>query len=485
MSAGATQSDIAEGGLMVNASQTNIEQKVFNSSSYVYNQLQPNTYGQALVINNSNTQTTINIPSEVFDLGASYLEYTVNIPAPTAGYYIWTYADTFAEIQHIQYFSSSNQLMIDLDYISNYLKVVSKKETSLSDYKSFDPLNRLSPSNSLVNQVPALRHSGVNGGSATPSPSSSNYDEPAYFNVGALGQGVSYNVQLPLKMIKNTILELEKDFFMPGISYLKIYFSPIQKVCYMSTTNVSPSSPSNIAYAPLVPGSNVTIGPGGANTNGAPLSLYLAVETAKTAREMAVNRVMSGGLKMFIPYTMCYKNANNGPVQSINVPIDSGQGMSIRKVIHTIYNNNEALDTAYDCSNISGSVTNPPKCTNFYTSYNSSRIQNVNIDLTTTSAVFLDYLLQKRALRGSVLQNYNIYGYNWFWCDDFCSFGPEYDQNSNNELIGGLPIGPTQAVWTFYGLNMAASPNNSYQHYTYITYTKELMISPTIVEVKP
>jgi hypothetical protein len=290
-----------------------------------------------------------------------------------------------------------------------------------------------------------------------------------------------------LKMLKNTIFELEKDIYMPGISYMKIYFAPIQKVCYMSTSNASPSAGVPTAWAPATAGQNVSIGPGSITT-GASLTLYLAVETNKNARQEAMNRVNSGAMKMFMPYTMCYKNANSGANQNINIPIDQGQGLSIRKVIHTIFNGNnaagEALDTAYDCSNMTNSATNPFKCSTFYTSYNSTRIQNVNIDMTVAANLFLDYLLQKRTLRGSVMQNWNIYQYSWFWCDDFCGFGPKYDQDNNNELVGGLSLGPTQAVWTFYGLTMAAT-NNNFQHYTFITYTKELSISPTIVEVKP
>ena len=476
MSEGASQSEIAEGGSIVRASQLDNSQKLFDASSIVYNQLQPNTYGQAIVINNSNAQTTINVPSEVFNIGDSVISGSISIPAPTAGNYIWYYADQAAEIQHIQYFSQSNQMICDLDYMGNYYHVVNKKETSLSDYLTYDPLNRFSPSNCLVNTVPALRNSIAGGVSSNiPSPSSVNFTEPAYFQVGALGAAVTYPFQLPLRYFKNTFLEVQKSIYMPNISYMKIFFSQVQKVCYMSTSNASPSAGTPVAWAPLTGGNNVTV---------ANLSLFLAVETNKNVRAEKMAEVMRpGGMKMFIPFTMCYRNSNTGTIQNINIPIDSGSGRSIRKIIHTIYNGTEQCDTAYDCSNIAnGNAQNPQKALVFYTSYNSTRIQNLNIDTTAATGTFLDYLLQKRNLKGSVLQNYNSYGYNWYWEDDFSGVGSKYTQDNNNELVSGIPLSGIPVTWTFQGVTMAAT-NNSYVHYTYVTFTKELTITPQLVEV--
>src|SRR6185437_2760923 len=237
MNSGASQVEIASGGGIARSTQVDINQKFFDASSIVYNQIQPNTFGQTIVINNSNAITTFNIPSEVLSMGASFLNYQVSIPAPTNGNYIWWYGDTTAEVQHVQFFGASNQLLCDLDYMNNYYHVVWKKETSITEFLTMDPLGRFAPSGVLANQVPALRNSAVGG---TPSPSSVNYDEPAYFNVGALNTAVTYNVQLDFTRLKNTFLELDKMIYFPQITYLKIFWAPVSKVCYMSTSNASP-----------------------------------------------------------------------------------------------------------------------------------------------------------------------------------------------------------------------------------------------------
>ena len=86
-----------------------------------------------------------------------------------------------------------------------------------------------------------------------PNPSSINYREPAYFGVGALGNGggagnVTYNVQFPLRLIKNTAFSIDKDLYLGQTCYLKLYFGPISKVCYTSGSNVHPSAGVKAAY---------------------------------------------------------------------------------------------------------------------------------------------------------------------------------------------------------------------------------------------
>jgi hypothetical protein len=323
----------------------------------------------------------------------------------------------------------------------------------------------------LNNQVPALRNSAVGG---TPSPSSINYNEPAYFNVGGLGAAVVYNVQLDFSTLKNTFLELDKMIYWPMLAYFKIFFSPVTKVCYMSTSNASPSAGTPVAFAPATGGQTVQI----LNP-----TLFLAVETSKPVRAECIART-NAGLKMMIPWTFCYRTpVNAATTQSINLPLDVGQGRSIRKIIHTIYSNanSEALDTAYDCSNTAfGTTTNPQKCLVYYTSFNGSRIQNLNIDCQAADNLFQDYMIQRRNLKGSVMQNMNVFQYSWFHEDDFSGVGPQYTQSNNNELVSGIPLSGTPVTWQFFGVTMT---NAAYNHYTYITFTKELSISPMIVEV--
>ena len=149
--AGATQAEIAMGDTVVRASQFDISQKLFDGPSYKFNQQNPNTYGQPISLTAGNAITTINVPPEVYNLGITLLDYTLTVPVPlTAGNYNWIHSDIVAEIQHVQFFTSSNQLIVDTDNLNNYNKIIQKKETNLTDFLTNDITDTLYPSNIVL-----------------------------------------------------------------------------------------------------------------------------------------------------------------------------------------------------------------------------------------------------------------------------------------------------------------------------------------------
>lgn len=455
-------------------------QKALKHGTLQYQQVFSNQYGSPININTGNTITVFNLPTEVFNLSESILMYTVQLPAPTTGHYIWTYEDTIGEIQHIQFYGSNNQFICDIDNFQNYYKVVVKRETGQKEFLTNDALNGVYPSNSLNNVVPALR--SANGrASATPvisaaNPSDQNYREPAYFSVGALNSAVSYQVQLPFKEIHNTILSMDKNLYFGGITYIKIFWGPISKVCYMSTSNANPSAGSPVAYA------SATTSPLISN-----LQLMLAIESNPDERASVINMVNSGGLSMMIPYAQSYKNPNNNSSQNINLQLDAGSGRTMLKMYHSVFANNEDLDTAYDCSNVGvPTITIPPteplvpqKVLQYYTQLNNKRVQNITIDCT-VDGFFTDYMQQKNSLVGSILENRNVYQYNWHHMDDWSDFTPDYVQSGNSELLSGVALGGVPITWTFVGSKM--TPAN-YNHYSYGIFTKKLLITPNNILV--
>ena len=100
-------------------------------------------------------------PPEVFNLSQSYLLYSVNIPANSAGTYTWVAQQALKEISHIQFYSGSNQWIVDVDNLQNYLDIVLKKELEADEFLSLDPMTGVYPSNTLVNLVPASRNANV------------------------------------------------------------------------------------------------------------------------------------------------------------------------------------------------------------------------------------------------------------------------------------------------------------------------------------
>ena len=210
----------------------------------------------------------------------------------------------------------------------------------------------VSGSNCVANVIPALRNasqtSTANNGLGS-NPSSINYNEPAYFQVGTLNGAVSYTVQFPLKLIKNSAFSIDKNLYFAQTTYLKVYFGPLSKVCYSSTSNNNPSFGAKTTYVPAA--GNATIGVATAPIQPIQFQLMLAVETNQDLRTMTMNKVTSGGLSYLIPYVQAFKNPNTGASQNISIQLDQGNGRSLMKVYHSLYNSQEDLDTMYDHAN--------------------------------------------------------------------------------------------------------------------------------------
>lgn len=453
-------------GAIVTSPTISYEQKALRHGNRQFQQVFSNQYGSPITLSSGQTPVTLNLPPEVFNLYESELLFTVNLGAPVTGaQYIWKYDDTLAEIAHIQFYGANNQWICDLDNLNNYVKII-KREIPFDEYKTLDPLNKLHASNSVRNVVPALRSS--EGEPTLPNPSNINYDEPSYFSVGGLASAVSYNVQFPLKLLKNTIFAMNKNLYFNQITYMKIYFAEKNKVCYMSNSNVHPSAGILAAYDGA-----------GTITN---LQLMLAIETNPDERAQLINRVQSQGLTMIIPYIQAFKNSNSGTNQNINIQLDVGQGRSLMKMIHSVFSEQESLDTAYDCNNVAPLNTAEAalipfqKTERYWTQLNGTRIQNLTLDCTVIDSATprLDYMQQKKSLKSSVLQNANVFQYNWSHCDDWTGFSPEYVQDDQSELISGVAMSGVPITWTFVGNQMV---NYTYYHYTYAVFTKRLSIS--------
>lgn len=473
----ASQSAIAEGGVYVSADQINYEQKLFSHPSYKFEPQFPNTFGQTISLSSSSqTPVTITIPPEVFNLSESLVNYTTTLPA--GANYTWVAQQALREMSHIQYFAGSNQYISDIDNLQNYLDITLKKELSSDEFQSLDlSLNGIGSSNSPINVAPALRNSNMTSVTVDNGPAyqaNINYQEPAYFQVSANATAVTYNVQFPLRLIKNSIFSINKNLYMGQSTYLKLYFGPASKVAYASTSNNNPNAGIKSAY----------IGAGTISN----LQLMLAVESNQEMRTKIINTVSTTGLSYRIPYVQAFKNSNMGGSQNISIQFDQGNGKSLVKVYHAPYNNNEQLETMYDHCNTSdyptaaGGVT--AKVQAYYTQLNGKRLQDITIYCTNPAASvgssLLDYMSHKKQLRGSILQNANVYQYSWFHCDDFADFGPNYDKDNSGELVAGIPLSVAPLTWAFVGINMTSL---TFQHYTWAVFIKRLIMTPSTVTV--
>jgi hypothetical protein len=311
------------------------------------------------------------------------------------------------------------------------------------------------PSGVLKNQVPALRAcSVVNGG---PYPSTVDYFEPAYYACTALGADLVLDFQLPLRLLKGTIFADNHNFYAGNISFLKLYFGPLDKIGYFSTSNAHPSA-----------GVRTVLNTAATITN---LNLYSAVEK-NDSLAMAKKAEIAAGKEMYINTIFCNKVSNQGVNQSIPVILSNGQGSYLNWILHSVYNINETLDTAYDnCNDDSDATINVAKVQQFNTSLGGRPVQSLVMDCTTATGQFTDWLQMKHLLKNSVISSRPIYANNWFFLDDYSNFSPEHMQGDNNSLIAGRPIQAIPLTWSFNGKVMTPA---QYQHYTWACITRTI-----------
>ena len=111
--------------------------------------------------------------------------------------------------------------------------------------------------------------------------------------------------------------------------------------------------------------------------------------------------------------------------------------------------------------------------TSFYSMLNNQRIQEINV----TPSFYDDWNFLQQRLQGSVIQNSNIYGFNWFWVDDFSESEKLYNYNPNDDV--GIPLDVEQKYDLYLTMNGSLTRNN----YSFAICQKMLTVSAAGVTV--
>lgn len=339
----------------------------------------------------------------------------------------------------------------------NYLRVVRPKETPLEAFLSHDAKDALQPCNVLASAN--LTSVACLGNYASASRS---YTEQLYNTISASGASTTRYRQFRLNYLLNTLFALDKTLLFPEVLVLRVIFNST-KVAWNSNSATDPTStPQAITTCTI-----------------ADLQLLLAVEQNQEIVNSLAEKIKSG-FSMMIPFVFRYKNNVSGLAQNVSIRLNRGHGAVCKKVIHAIFHGTEsASGTMFDHSNIGADAATALKVTEYYTMLDNNRLQQYNMNCTLNKGD--DYVFHKKQLKGSVLQNQQIYSYNWFHCDDFSNSLSPSDSESlpvdKNNLIDGIDLS-IERKWDFVGVTTLTGPWN---HYSFVCVGKMLQISPTMI----
>ena len=204
------------------------------------------------------------------------------------------------------------------------------------------------------------------------------------------------------------------------------------------------------------------------------MSLFLAVET-DVGIIAELNALVSAGYQMPIPYVYCNKQSTAASTTSaITVKVTPDMGFSVKQLVYAPFNAIENTYLSLDHDNRNGA-----KIISYQTQLDSVQRQQYVINCTTN--LWDDWNLHRRLMRETVIQNRDIYQYNWVHVEDFSDLSVGLDIPKEN-IFSGIPIvGPqgSERIWTM----AANTANAAFNHYTFIVCYKTLVVGPGTIMV--
>ena len=441
----------------------------------------------SMINDDSGIESIWKLPPDVFNPSKSKLEFTLSIQQSVDfntldGYYTYVWKDIITPIRTLQLYTSSNTLICDIQNFNYYSKVVRKPCTTFTDFMTKPLLfgsnysnnvhysgtgSFLQPNNQRFFEdhpeamyvdngvVITMAQSSTlfcrNDGSV----SNKNYIEPQYFEVSNLGivdvggndavlPDMVFNISIELRDIKNSFFSLNRDVYFGENEtvYLKITWNGRTSIAFAGDGEKNPSNNPRL-YNNVMNIENI--------------HLVLACQQDEVKIKNIKNQILTSGLSIPIDYNIFYSSnvLVNGPTFTIKYNRIHGQKLKYIFVSFFTIPPPNAFNKTYDCSNVTEStglaattgvqvyITNYGRIIrSFYTSLDDKRLQDMDIDTVTNQ----DYIMLYDDIKESVLQDTDIYAYNWVWIENFCNEKP-YLQN--NETISGISLDvPRKYVFT-------------------------------------
>ncbi len=385
------------------------------------------------------------LPNTVYNLAQSYVSYQLSIPTSGATFANWVHDDCLDVATTAYFGSAAGPDLCNLQYVNRYTKIVRKMKTSLQDFLSKDISSQLHTCNSAAtaNLVAA------SGASAT-----TNYTEPQYIRSAALDTAVTATRKFNLNGIKDTIFSVDKDLYIPSEMYVRFTCGVGNQIAFASTNIADPTAGAAAIAVPITVQQTY---------------LWLAVEQNQLIIDSVMNKVLTTGLKMNVPYTTAWRTSSTGTIANIQIPINQQYGRKLKRMLHTVWNATESSNTALDCANRDGAK----KITLYNTFMDNKQMQDFQLSTAASDTTGLyedDWRENRKYCKGSVIQNRAMYNLNWFHCDSWVEPSKNYFDDDSNE-DDGLPMN-TPRLWQI----QATTANANLTHYNFGTFIRQVVI---------
>ncbi len=491
------------------AKQLNYTERKFIAPKYKLSKITPKSGDDtATIITTGGNDIDFEIPVKAFNSAKSFLEFNCNIPAPGPDLNNYIHANTIPFFRRIILSTQNGTELLNILDADKYLSVVWNPETDLQKFLTFpihetkaDTLDNSPPSligtGSLFmrsNVQSGLTYKGNWGddleitdtggdpivitdaegkdGEVLDPPAFLQYQpvlpgglkirganiypqvaggsvisntEPRYLLEGLTNAETSFHVRMPLGLIYNTILELDKTMYYGEILNLKFVLQARESVAFSGDYddpigNIADTFPINLFN----------------------INLQLAVEQDQGI----VNQLIANfkkGFSMTVPYVNVIKNRLDGESQNITLKMNRLHGRRLKRLYHTLFEDAMTLSTSFDNANM-----NCSKVSKYWTLMDQVREQESDVDCERLD----DYRLVEPYIEKSVVQDFRMYQYKWFHMSDYHGI-VEPDKENKDNLVGGLSL-DVEKTWQIF----LTTVNAFYNHFTILIAEKLLTVGP-------
>ena len=409
------------------------------------------------------TESLFYLPNTCMSLGESSLSFNLAVTAGAVGWNaLWACGNTI--IDSISLYTSSGVFLANIDSQAEFSRAILPLSTKVADLPTLDSSlgsttlalskagdrgSGLFCSNSASSATFAVGASGTRIQAGAYAPADRSYTEPQYIKaVGASAGASFYNVSIPFKSFKHTLLADEENLYFNDSLQLRVRFNNTLKLGYINGNadiNVLTTTTGILACAI------------------AELQVILAVEKDPQAVAVAIAKCNSGYSKL-VPYVTTFSQSSSGTSSSQLVQLNRGFGKKLLNIVSASYSSLDTTGfTKWDINNVANA-----KITSFNT-YLDSTQQQINLVQCNNND---DYEIMKSMLKGTVTGlSSNVYKYNRVFCDSWrdplVSYA-DYDDNVEDGI--DLSINRT------YSLNKT-QVNGTYKDYMWVIAQRVLTIS--------
>lgn len=458
------------------SSELDYSPSVSNHSTIIYRNVAPQGSNQVLLSSSSAVgPTTFLLAPTVYNLARSRLNFTLLLPA-TASKVNYVQGNLNTIINRIVVTdSNTSAVLCDISNFDKYSSMLSGPSTELVDFltKSYDDVaTSITGSNALrfvredieKSNLASNNRIGMTGGDFDMGSENAYLSRRQYY-VGPDSQELRLNVSLPLGGFKHCVLATDKNLYSPSNIQVDIYFNGTDTFSFTSNSATVPSS---------VPTSVATPSAGNYQIND--LVMEMATEGNLSIVSQTINKVMSSGLSLEIPYPTLTRQTIQGQYPSYQLQLTRGLGNRILYIATAPFINGGSLNQAQIHSTYFNTTTwGFSRINTFINSVAIKYPNGFNVDKGE------DWFYNSRAyFKKSSVQTEGTYRKTDFvFIDSFFGDKPLCDLDPHS--VDGLSLTDSSSVWS---VQATLDSSRTVDFYTLIVGQKTLSVSNMGIQVQ-